>query len=131
MTDSSEKKVSVELTESQAQQVLRTVERDPDAGKWGDGNKTRNDVVSAFNAALGSSVSSSNEEVESTQEPAESEDDEAADGQVDDSEEGELEGEPVPPTDEVSSDEQPNTDESAEDDEGEQAVAGDPDAYRN
>ena len=115
------KTVSVQLTEAQAQQVLRTVEKDPDAGNWGEGNKTRNEVVSAFRSALSSNVTESSDQTEAAQtapsepvdegstEPAEEPavddqvegeadavDDEAADGQVED--EGEGEAVPVEPT---------------------------------
>lgn len=64
------KTVSVELTAAQAQQVLRTVEKDPDAGNWGEGNKTRNEVTAAFRNALGSSVTQEAVQTEAAQEPA-------------------------------------------------------------
>lgn len=95
----SDNKVNVELTESQAQQVLRTVEKDPDSGNWGDGNKTRNEVTEAFRSALSAGVVSASEETEAKQEPAEVEDD-------------------------VAADEQPNTDESADDSENDGVAGG-------
>jgi hypothetical protein len=101
------KTVSVQLTEAQAQQVLRTVEKDPDAGNWGEGNKTRNEVVSAFRSALSSGVAESSEQTEAAQtapsEPAEPAEEPAADDQVegepdtgDEAADGQVEEEAVP-----------------------------------
>lgn len=85
------KTVSVELTEAQAQQVLRTVEKDPDAGNWGEGNKVRNEVTSAFRSALGAPAREVQEDIE----PVESEPEVSESG------------------DDLAPDEQPNTDEPA------------------
>jgi len=85
------KTVSVQLTAAQAQQVLRTVEKDPDSGNWGEGNKVRNEVTAAFRSALGSAVSQESEQVEAAQEPEVVEDDVAP-------EEPAAEPEPVPAT---------------------------------
>lgn len=97
------KTVSVQLTAAQAQQVLRTVEKDPDSGNWGEGNKVRNEVTAAFRSALGAPVHAAEEPTPEVEQPVEPEaetpeEDEAAPGQVED---------------ELAPDEQPNTDEPA------------------